>query len=101
MCIRDMSGEIGINDVLTQNPEAVQARLMHLAAVRSSNAHFVSQICQSHLFQAALQNCLQSISQRDNPDDKRAIIAVHVAQAVLIGMHVHEQLIDKKKKGLI
>jgi hypothetical protein len=101
MCIRTLQGEQSIHDVLTKNVEASMAHVLQLAAMRERNDHFIAQICRAHLFQAGLVACLTQVSKAESPDDKRAIFAVFVAQAILIGIHMHEQLLDKAAKGLV
>jgi hypothetical protein len=34
-------------------------------------------------------------------EEKVNVLALHVAQSILIGMHMHEQLLDKDSKGLL
>lgn len=101
MCIRTVNGEPSIHDTLTQDVMAVQAQMLKLSKMRETKEHFIAQICKAHLFQQALAVCVGQVSKAENPDDKRAIFAVFVAQAILIGMHMHEQLLDKSRKGLI
>ena len=101
MVIRSVAGEQSINDVLRASPEAASAHMLHLENMRKVNGHFISQICQSFLFQKALEDCIRNVSTKTIPDEKKAIFAIHVAQGILIGMHMHEQLLDKKKQGLI
>lgn len=100
MVIRTAQGEHNVHDVHTANPIAAQAEMLRIERLRTTNAHFIAQICQASLFQEALFECIQQVSQRTNADDKRAVLALFVAQAILIGMHLHEQLLDKQAKGV-
>lgn len=101
MVIRTMHGQQSIHDTMTGNADAAMANAMRLEKLRDTNEHFVAQICKSHLFQAGLQVFMTQVSGQNDNDTKRAMFAVFVAQAILIGMHMHEQLLDKhEQKGL-
>lgn len=101
MVIRTMHGELGIHDTMTGNDNAALAHMMRLENLRNTNEHFISQICKSQLFNQALFNCIAQVSKQSDNDTKRSIFAVFAAQAIMIGMHMHEQLLDKhEQKGL-
>lgn len=101
MVIRTMNGEASVHDVETGFAGAATAGLGRLDNMRLVNEHFIAQICKSQLFQMMCANIIGQVGSRADMDDKKAVFHLAVAQAILVGMHLHEQLIDKKVKGLI
>jgi hypothetical protein len=101
MVFRTLSNEMSIQDVLTQNPDAAAAHTLHLSKVIEANEHFLAMIVMSPLFQATVMNALVAVNKVSNPDDKRKVLNLHFAQMLMVGIHFHEQLLDKAKKGLI
>lgn len=101
MCIRSVYGEQSIHDVLAKTDGAAMAHALRLEKIMMERGKFVHAVGNSQLFNVALQDCLTKVSGVADPNQKRAIFAAFIAQAMLIGIHMAEQLIDKQKKGLI
>ncbi len=101
MVIRTMNGEASVHDVETEFAGAATAGLGRLDNMRLVNEHFIAMICQSTLFQMMCSNIITTVGSRQDLDDKKAVFHLSSAQLILVGMHMHEQLIDKKAKGLI
>src|SRR5579864_4133097 len=101
MVYRSVGSEMSIHDTMTQNVAASQAEQMRLHKMMERNEHFIACITRSVLFNMNLDMCFQQVSKLTSPDDKRRMYAIFVAQAILVGIHMHEQLLDKAKKGLI
>ncbi len=101
MVIRTMNGEASVHDVETGFAGAATAGLGRLDNMRLVNEHFIAMICQSHLFQMLCSNIMTQVGNQTDMDDKKAVFHIGTAQAILIGMHLHEQLLDKKAKGLL
>ena len=101
MCIRSMNGEASVHDVETEFAGAATAGLARLDNMRLVNEHFIAMICQSHLFQMMCSNIITQVGQRADIEDKKAVFHLGVAQAILVGMTLHEQLLDKRAKGLL
>jgi hypothetical protein len=101
MVIRTMNGEASVHDVETGFAGAATAGLGRLDNMRFVNEHFIAMICQSQLFQMMCANIIGQVGSRTDLDDKKAVFHLSSAQLILVGMHLHEQLLDKKAKGLL
>ena len=101
MVIRTVAGEQSIHDTMTQNAGAAMAHVLRLEKMRKVNGHFIAQICKAHLFQSAVAICMGKLAESSDLEVQRATLHAFTAQAILIGMHMHEQLLDKSAKGLV
>lgn len=101
MVIRTMNGEASVHDVETNFAGAATAGLGRMDNMRLVNEHFIAMICKSTLFQMMCSNIIGQVGSRSDLEEKKAIFHLGTAQAILVGMHLHEQLIDKRAKGLV
>jgi hypothetical protein len=101
MVIRTVQGEMSVNDTLTANPEAAAAKMLQMRRTAEVNEGLIAAIFGSHLFESGLVNCLNHMGRQTTNEEKVNVLALHVAQSILIGMHMHEQLLDKDSKGLL
>lgn len=100
MCIRTVQGELSVHDDLTASPQAAMARMLALQEMTRANGAFVNAVVNSNLFQRTCEHGLKQIEMA-GPESGKLVFVALMAQAVLMGLHVHEQLLDKMKKGLI